>query len=88
VVRSAYDDGFEIFVFEHLPEVGIWLGSLTACGYALFKARLINIAHCRQIHIGLILEIVNVLAADQPEADESNLYAFVRAENALVRRRG
>src|ERR1022692_1581704 len=88
VVRRTYDDGFEVFVFEHLPEVSIWLGSLTARGYALFKARLINVAHGRQINVGLIFEIVNVLAADQPEADESDLYAFVRAENALVGRRG
>jgi hypothetical protein len=54
----------------------------------LFKTRLINIAHGGQIYIRLILEIVNVLATDQSEADESDLYAFVRAENALVGRRG
>src|ERR1035441_5004801 len=88
VVRSAYDDGLEIFVLEHLPEVGIWFSSLTARSYALFKARLVNIAHGCQIHVGLILEIVNVLATDQSEADEPNLSAVVRAENALVGRRG
>ena len=52
---------------------------------ALFQARLVDVAHGREVHVLLILEIVDVLAADQAVADKSDLDAIVGAEHALVR---
>ena len=66
----------------------IAFGAGAARCQALFQARLADFAHRGQVRVLLILEIVDVLAADQPIADEADLDAVVCAQQALVGRRG
>ncbi len=79
VVGRRNDDRLNLFVVEQFAEVPVGLGARPACRQPFFQARLANLAHGGQIRIFLILEIVDVLAADQPVADEAQLYAVVGA---------
>ena len=51
---------------------------------ALFQARLVNIAHGRKIGVLLILEIEDVLGADQSIPDEADLHTVIRAEQPAI----
>ena len=42
--------------------------------------------HRGQVRITLHFEILNVFVADQPEADEADLHAVIRAGNACIGR--
>ena len=72
-------------IVEQFAEIPIGLGARSTRRQPLFQARLADFAHGGQIRVFLILEIVDVLAADQSVADEANLYAVVGAQHALVR---
>jgi len=84
MVGRADHDGLNVFIVEELSEILVGLGAGPTCGDSFFEARLAYFAHGGQIGVLLILEIVDVLAADQAVADEADLHAVVGAQEALV----
>ena len=81
---SAHDSGLQFLVIEHAAEVGIRFGAAPARSDALFQARLVDMAHSGKIGVLLILEIEDVLGADQSIPDEADLYPVIRAEQPAI----
>src|SRR6266513_2335899 len=82
VVRGRDYDSLNIFIIEQLSKVTIRFGLPAARRQALLEPRLIDVGHRGQVRITLHFEILNVFVADQPEADEADLHAVIRAGNA------
>ena len=59
-------------------------GAASARRDALFQARLVDVAHGRKIGVLLILEIEDVLGADQSIPDEADLHAVVGAQQPAI----
>ena len=84
VIGRADDHGLQVLVVEHAAEVGIRFGAAPARRDALFQARLVDVAHGGKIGVLLILEIEDVLGADQAVADEADLHAVIGAEQPAI----
>src|ERR1700736_3558282 len=85
MIGCTDDHALKIFILEQLAEIRIGPGRLTAGGNALFETWLVDIAHCSQIHVLLITQIMDMLAPNQAESNDSHLDTFVRAQNSAVR---
>jgi hypothetical protein len=86
MVRRRNHDRVEILVVEHPPEIGESFCFAAAGRNALLQSRLVYVAHGGKVHILLVLEIVDVLGADQPVPDESDLDTIVRTKDTTVGR--
>lgn len=80
MVRRGDYDGLNVFVVEQPAKIAIALGARPASRHAFFQARLINIAHSREVRVLLVPEIVDMLMADQPVADKAYLNAVISAQ--------
>ena len=83
VVRRRDHNRLNILVVEQPAEIGVAFRARAAVGQALLEPGLINVGESHQVNIRLALEIVDVLPADEPVADEPHPDAIVCAENAL-----
>src|SRR3954447_26160059 len=85
MIGSCNDDGIDVLVVEELAEVPVCPGARATAGSdTLFETRLIGVAHRDHVHVLLILEIEDVLRADESVADETDPNAIVRTQNAPV----
>jgi len=85
VVRRGDNDSRDILVLVHLPEivVPLCIGAFHV-GEPLFHPRLIGVAHAQQFDIFELLEVRDVLFADQTKADDTNADPVVGAQHTDV----
>ena len=86
MVGRGYHHRLNILVVEELPEIAITFGVAAARSYALLHPRLVGVAHGDHVDVFLVLEVEDVLRADQPVSDEANADTIVGAEDAPIRR--
>ena len=85
VVRRRDDDALDVLVLVHLPEIAVALGVGTLhVRQTLVHPRLVAVAHAQQFDILELLEIRDVLLADQAESDDPDADAVVGAEHAAI----
>ena len=87
MVRRGHHDSLDVLVLEHLPEIAVAFRiGIPHELQSLAKAGLIDVAQAHQIDlIGKLLEIRDVLLADQAKSDKTDADAVVGAQHPLVR---
>ena len=88
MIGGANHDGLEVLVVEHPAEVAVRLRTSAHGREAGFQPRLVDLSQRRAIHVLQVLEILDVLNADQSVADETDLHPIVGAQQSVVGGRG
>ena len=75
--------GLDVLVIQHFAEVAIRLRAAAQLGDALIHARRIGLGEGHHIGVLLVLEVEDMLRADEPVANETDADAVVGPQDTL-----